>query len=78
MHDDLTTQREGELGAARRFMRAASTGAMLFPFAFHCRQHFALRIDGLELDIEAPEPRHMFQYFLGLLVQRASLELSVP
>ena len=37
----------------------------------------ATRVDGFQSDIETPEPGHVLEYFLGLPIQGAALELRM-
>lgn len=50
----------------------------LFPFTLDSCQHRAFRVNSFQLNIEAPQPRHMPQHFFGLLIQWPPLKLRMP
>lgn len=56
--------------------RIVAPVALLAP-AIQGAQDGALRIDRIEVHIEAPQPCHVLEHFGCLLVQRAALELRV-
>ena len=73
----LATGCEGRRSALRRSpFRAASPQTCLcapvplLAFALDGIEHIPIRIDGFKKHVESPQPRHMFQHFIRLLVQR--------
>lgn len=49
----------------------------LLALAFEGADQLALRRDGIEVHVEAPQAGHVLEYFVRLLVQRAAVELRM-